>query len=77
MDFIVKLLKSIHPVTKDKYDSIFIIVDKLIKYSLIILFKKIYTIEELRFMILEILIKNCSISKIITLDKDKLFTPKY
>ena len=77
MDFIVKLPKSTHPVTKDKYDSILIIVDKLTKYSLIILFKKLYTAEQLGFIILETLIKDYSIPKAITSNRDKLFTSNY
>ena len=45
MDFIVKLLKLAYPVTKKKYDSILVVVDKLTKYSLIVLFKKNYNVE--------------------------------
>ena len=77
MDFVVKLPKSTHLVTKNKYDSILIIVDKLIKYSLMILFKESYTAEQLGFIILETLIKDYGISKIIISDRDKLFTSNY
>ena len=45
IDFIVKLPKLTHLVTKDKYNSILVVVDKLTKYSLIILFKKSYNAE--------------------------------
>ena len=45
IDFIVKLLKLTHLVTKEKYDLILIVVDKLTKYSLIIPFKESYNAE--------------------------------
>jgi hypothetical protein len=47
IDFIVKLLLFINPVTKVIYDSIIIIVDKLTKYTIIILFKETYNILEI------------------------------
>ena len=42
MDFITKLPKSGDPVSKDKYDAIIVIVDKLTKYSILLPFKEIY-----------------------------------
>ena len=45
MDFIVKLPKLAHLVTREKYDLILVVVDKLTKYSLIILFKESYNAE--------------------------------
>ena len=47
MDFIVKLPPSINPATKITYDSIVVIVDKLTKYAIIILFKETYSTSEL------------------------------
>ena len=68
MDFIIKLLKSIHLVTKEKYDLILVVVDKLIKYSLLILFKESYNTEQLGFMLLNILVKDHGLPKAIILD---------
>ena len=77
MDFIVKLPKLIHLVTKEKYDSILVVVDKLTKYSLIIPFKKSYNAEQLEFVLLNTLIRDYRLPKAITLDRDKLFTSNY
>ena len=41
IDFIVKLLKSENYITRISYDSILIIINKLIKYLYLILYKKI------------------------------------
>ena len=45
IDFIVKLLKLVHLVTRDKYDLILVVVDKLTKYLLIVPFKESYNAE--------------------------------
>ena len=45
MDFIVKLLKLVYLVIKEKYDSILVVVDKLTKYLLIVLFRENYNTE--------------------------------
>jgi len=45
MDFVVKLLKSRDLVTRVIYNLIIVIVDKLTKYSILILFKELYTAE--------------------------------
>ena len=77
MDFIVKLLKSVHLVTKERYDLILVVVDKLTKYLLIVPFKETYNAEQLGFILLEILVRDYGLPKAITLDRDKLFTSKY
>ena len=45
MDFITKLLKLLEPTTKTKYNLIMIVVDRLIKYTYFILFKKTFDAE--------------------------------
>ena len=77
MNFITKLSKLINFITKKKYDSILIIVNKLIKYFHIISFKEKYNAKQLKFLILNRLIKYQKISKIIINDKNKLFTFNY
>jgi hypothetical protein len=47
MDFIVKLPPSIDPAIKVIYDLIVVIVNKLTKYAIIILFKETYNVLEL------------------------------
>ena len=77
MNFIIKLSKSKNSITKETYDFILIIMDKLINYSYIVLFKEKYTTEQLEFIVLDKLIKYHKISKELTSDKDKLFTFNY
>ena len=77
MNFITKLLKLIDFIIKKKYNSILIIINKFIKYFHIILFKKQYNAEQLKFIILNRFIQYYKISKTITSDINKLFTFNY
>ena len=77
MDFVVKLLKSKDPATQDAFDSIIVIVDKLTKYTIIVLFKEFYKANQLAFVLLDRLIRDYSILKSITSDRDKLFILNY
>jgi len=77
MNFIIKLLKSTNLVIKDKYNSILIIVDKLIKYSHIIACKKKFIAKQLRYIVLNRLIRYHNKFKELTSNKDKLFTSNY
>ena len=52
-------------------------VDKLIKYLLIIPFKESYNAEQLRFVLLNILVRDHGLPKAIILDRDKLFISNY
>ena len=77
MNFIIKLPKSTNLAIGDRYDSILVIVDKLIKYSHIIACKKKFNAKQLRYIILNRLIRYHDILKGLTSDKDKLFTSNY
>ncbi len=44
MDFIIKLLKSKDPVTGNTFNLIIVIIDKLIKYTIIIPYKETYKV---------------------------------
>ena len=77
MNFIIKLSKSKNLITHVKYDTILVIVDRFIKYSHLISFKKQYTIKQLSFVVLDRLIRYHEISRKVTSDKDKLFTSNY
>ncbi len=77
MNFIIKLLKLTNLATRDRYDSILIIINKLIKYLHIIACKEKFIVEQLRYIILNRLIQYYDISKELTSDKDKLFTSNY
>ena len=77
MDFVVKLPRSVDPVTNDKYDSIIVIVDKLTKYAIMIPYKESYNASQLGFILLDRLIRDHGIPESITSDRDKLFTSNY
>jgi len=50
LDFIVKLPLSMDLVTQVKYNSILVIMDKLTKYTYIILYKESSTVEQIAFI---------------------------
>ena len=60
-----------------KYDLILVIIDKLTKYTEIILFKEAYTTTELRHILLDKLIKLYGILALIISNRDKLFILAY
>ncbi len=77
MNFITKL-----PTLKDstwgvKFDSILTIVDRLIKYTMFISFKKTTTASVLMYTILQELVSNHRLSKEFITDRNKLFTSKF
>ena len=77
MDFITKLSLSMDSTTKESYDAILVMIDRLTKYSIIVLFKKEYTAEQLRYIVLNKLIRDHELFKKIISDRDKLFTFNY
>ncbi len=77
IDFITKLSKSTDPATGDRYNSILVIVNKLIKYLYIIACKEKFTAEQLGYIVLNRLIRYYSISKRLTSNRDKLFMSNY
>ena len=77
MDFIVKLPISKDPVTQEEYDTILVIVDRLIKLSHLVPFNKKYTAEQLGFIILDRLIRYYGILEALISNRDKLFTSNY
>ena len=77
MNFITKLFKSKNSTTTIKYDSILMMINKLIKYSHIITFKKKFIAKQFETIILNKFIKYHEISKNIINDKNKFFTFNY
>jgi len=77
MNFIIKLFKLTNLAIEDEYNSILIMIDKLIKYSHIIACKEKFTIEQLKYIILNRLIRYHDILKELISDRDKLFTSNY
>jgi len=63
--------------TRDRYNSILIIVNKLIKYLYIIACKEKFIVEQLKYIILNQLIQYYDIFKRLTSNRDKLFISNY
>ena len=74
MDFIIKLLKLKDLTININYDSIIVIVDRLTKYTILILFKKLYIASQIVYILLDKIVRKYRMPKTITLDRDKLFT---
>ena len=53
MDFIIKLLKSKNLTTEVLYNSIIIVVDRLVKHFYFILFKEIFDAEQLKHFFID------------------------
>ena len=77
MNFITKLSLSMNPTTKKSYNAILVMIDRLIKYSIIVPFREEYIVEQLRYIVLNKLIRDHELPKGITSDRDKLFTSNY
>jgi len=77
MNFITKLLTSKNLAWGVKFDSILTIVNRLIKYTMFISFKKTATASVLTYTILQELVSNHELPKEFITDKDKLFTSKF
>ena len=77
MNFIIKLPLSMNSTIKKNYNAILIIIDRLIKYSHIVLFKKEYTVEQLKYIVLNRLIKYHKLFKKIINDRNKVFIFNY
>ncbi len=63
--------------TRDRYNLILIMIDKLIKYLHIIACKEKFIAKQLKYIILNRLIRYHDIFKGLTSDKDKLFMFNY
>jgi len=77
MNFIIKLLKLTNLAIKNKYDSILIMINKLIKYLHIIACKEKFIAEQLKYIVLNRLIQYHDILKELISNRDKLFTSNY
>ena len=77
IDFIVKLPKSTDKATGIQYNSILVVVDRLIKYSYFIAYKEAMNAEQLGMIVYDRIIRYYGILATITSDRDKLFTSNY
>jgi hypothetical protein len=77
LDFVVKLLLLRDLITGIKYDFILVIIDRLTKYTYIILYLEASIAEDLVYMFLRIIIINYSALEKMISDKDKLFISRF
>jgi hypothetical protein len=76
-DFITKLPISVEPMTKVKYDSILVIVDRLTKYAYFVPYQEKSTAEDLAYIFAKEVVANHGRPQRIISDRDKLFTSKF
>ena len=60
-----------------EFDSILVIIDRLTKYTYILLYKEAIIVEDLTYTFLRTIITNYRLLEKIISDKDKLFTLKF
>jgi hypothetical protein len=77
MNFITKLPALVKSGTKIKYNSIFIVTDKLTKYRYFILYSEKATAQNLAYIFNRYIISQHGIPQQIISDKDKLFISKF
>ncbi len=77
MNFITKLLKFKDLAWEVRFDSILIIVNRLMKYTMFISFRETATASVLMYIILQELISNYRLLKKFITDRDKLFMSKF
>jgi hypothetical protein len=73
LNFVVKLLLLQDLITRIKYDFILVIMDKLIKYTYIILYLKASTAEDLVYTFLKVVVANYNVLEEMISDKNKFF----
>jgi len=77
MNFIIKLSSLKNSAWKVWFNNILMIVNRLIKYTMFISFKKIVTASVLMYIILQKLINNHKLLKEFIINRDKLFTSRF
>jgi hypothetical protein len=77
LNFIVKLSSSVELIIEVVFDSILVIIDRLIKYGYFISYKESLSAKELAYAFNKHIIGNYGISKKIISDRDKLFTLRF
>jgi hypothetical protein len=73
LDFVIKLLLSQDLIIGVEYDSILVVINRLTKYTYIILYLKASIAEELAYTFLRVIIANHNILEKMISDKNKFF----
>ena len=77
IDFIVKLLKLEELIIKTVYNSILVIVDRLIKFTYFIPYQENLIVEDLTYVVKKVLLGNYQMPREFILDYNKLFMSKF
>ena len=77
IDFIVKLFKSRDPVSNTNYNSIFVIVKRLIKYNNFIFINESYSIKDFINIVIWEVINNYGLLNEFVIDRDTTFTLRF
>ena len=77
MNFIIKLSKSKNSTNEKAYDAILVMINRLTKYCHIVFFQETYNVEQLKYIMLNRLIRYQKISKELINNKDKFFIFNY
>ena len=77
MDFIVKLLELEELIIKVIYNSILVIVDRLIKFTYFIPYQEKLIVEDLAYTVKKVLLGNYQMPREFILDYNKLFILKF
>jgi hypothetical protein len=73
LDFVVKLLLSRDLITGIEYDFILVVIDRLIKYTYMILYLEANMAEDLVYMFFRVVITNYNALEEMISDKNKFF----
>ena len=73
----MKLLTFKDPISKDSYDSIFVIVDRLTGYGIFLSYRESSNAEYLAYTFLREIIANHGLPEKIISDRDKLVISKF
>jgi hypothetical protein len=77
MDFIVKLLLSADPVTKESYDGIIVVTDCFTKFGRFIPYRETWIATDLAYVFIKHVVANHGMLEQLVSDRDKLFTSNF
>ena len=77
IDFIVKLLLSANPVTKESYDGIIVVTDRFTKFGRFIPYCETQIATDLAYVFIKYIVVNYRMLEQLVSDRDKLFTSNF
>ena len=77
LNFVIKLSLFKEPMTRIEFDSILVVVNRLIKWETFISYKEVSTAENLAYAFLRWIIAKHGLPRELILNRDKLFTLRF